>query len=219
MHEGDVLLPTFDRLRASLRASLREPLPGPRFQGAMAPSWRRDTLDPSAAARGGFRRASVLILLYPRNGELFFPLIVRSGGAGPHAGQIAFPGGAVEGSESDEEAALRESWEEMGTDPFRIEVCGALTPFAVSVSRYLVTPIVAVTAEVPDFRPNPVEVADWFPVAAESLLDARSLGTAAIPYEGGERSVPCFRFEGRVVWGATAIALAEFAELLRRCLV
>lgn len=187
----------------------------------MCPPWRLDSFLRNDQALGGtggaaFRRASVLILLYPSAEGLSFPLIVRSVGKGPHSGQVALPGGGEEEGETAEAAALRETEEELGVDPESVDLLGAMTPFPVDVSRYTVTPFVGIAADAPAFRASPAEVASWFPVRAATLLDAGSIGTAAVPRGESESVVPCFRFSDRVVWGATAMALAEFAEALRR---
>ncbi|OHE69363.1 MAG: hypothetical protein A2Z99_17600 [Treponema sp. GWB1_62_6] len=191
---------------------LTGPLPGRRAHAAMLPSWRREVPD----SHEGFRSASVLIILYPENGRLRFPLIERSSGPRPHDGQIALPGGAVESGESGEAAALREAREELGFDPSSLDLAGRLTPVAVSVSRFLMTPFVAVATERPDFRPAPAEVAAWFSVDLEELMEETSMTTATVRHDGADRSVPCFRLAGSAVWGATAMALSEFAELARR---
>lgn len=194
-----------------LREALGKPLPGRPAQLRMAPEWRRGSIDPGA----DFRRSAVLVLLYPQDGSLRFPLIVRRPGPGPHGGQVALPGGALEAGETETEAALRETREELGIDCAASGVLGALTPLGIGVSRFRVAPIVACLPGTPEVRPSPAEVADWFPVALEELADARASGSAVVSHAGEEREAPCFRLSGRVVWGATAIVLAEFAEVVR----
>lgn len=214
-------MPDFDVLRNSLHSVLASAPPGRTFQAAMCPPWRLDSFlrgdqTPGGSGAAPFRRASVLILLYPGEEGPSFPLIVRTDGKGPHAGQVALPGGGVEDGESGGGAALREAEEELGIVPECVELLGALTSFPVDVSRYAVTPFVGIAFAAPEFRPAPAEVAAWFPVDCSELLDPGSMGTATVAHGGFESVVPCFRFSGRVVWGATAIALAEFAEVLRR---
>lgn len=201
---------SMDSFIERLREALKGPLPGRAAQLRMAPEWRHHTLESGT----DFRRAAVLILLYPEDGVFRFPLIVRSAGPGPHGGQVAFPGGAVEKDETEVEAALREAREELGIDTEGIEVLGALTPLAVNISRFHVTPVVAYAAERPLFKPSPAEVADWFHVSLNELIDDAAKGTIILNRTGNERQAPCYRCSNRIVWGATAIALAEFEDLI-----
>lgn len=218
---------SFDAFRDTLRARFASgaPLPGRAAQLALCPPWRRQGFDADAARAAGYRRASVLILLYPdpTNGATRFPLIVRQAGTGPHAGQIALPGGAAEAGETDEAAALREAAEELGADAADGYLLGALSPFPVDVSRFLVTPFVGVFrgAAAPVFRPAPAEVAEWFSVTIDELLDPAARGEAFVEVGASAelRAVPCYYLGGRVVWGATAMALAELAELAAACAV
>lgn len=196
----------FDRLSAALSG----PLPGRDAQRRMAPAWRSAALEP----RPDYRNAAVLILLYEEDGGFRFPLIVRSAGPGPHGGQVALPGGGLESGEGDAEAALREAREELGIESGGIRVLGKLTPFGVSASRYRVTAVVARADSPPRIVPAPAEVADWFPAPLEALADGSARGEAAVRHDGADRTVPCYRLSGRIVWGATAVALAELEAVV-----
>ena len=193
----------------------------------MAPFWRRPAPARTAltctapqcvaASTAEYRRAAVLILLYPDGDSYRMPLIVRATGSSPHAGQIGLPGGALEGDETEIAAACREAEEELAIDPRGLEILGTLSPLVVEVSRYTVVPVIARALRVPDFKPAPAEVAAWFSVPLEELLDPSNLDSATVSHLGRSVDVPCFRLAGHIVWGATAMALAEFAALLRGC--
>ncbi len=193
--------------------ALRGRLPGNGAQAAMVPFDRAESLAPVP----GFRAAAVLIALYEEDGQLRFPLIERTAG-GHHSGQIALPGGSLEQGETAIEAAVREAREEIGLDCSIVEPIGSLTPFSVTVSRFNVTPVVARVDGAVDLCPSPAEVAAWFPVSLAELLSESSRGTATVRSRGRDREVPCFRLCGRIVWGATAIALAEFAAAVESAL-
>jgi 8-oxo-dGTP pyrophosphatase MutT (NUDIX family) len=59
-----------------------------------------------------------------------------------HAGQVSFPGGRIDPTDPDPEAAaLREAWEEIGLDPALVEVMGRLSNY-VTGTGYRITPVV-----------------------------------------------------------------------------
>lgn len=205
-------LTAMNRFIDKVREALRGPLPGRSAQALMAPPWRQVNLEPAQ----GYRHASVLILLYPEAGEFRFPLIVRSAGPGPHGGQIALPGGAREQNETAEETALREAEEEIGVVRENIEILGSLTPLGVTSSGFSVVPVVAWSPAPVAYCASPSEVAECFTVALPELLSPGAKGTATVRRGGQETSAPCYRFDGRVVWGATAIMLAEFEAVVAR---
>ena len=79
------------------------------------------------------RKASVVWLMYPEEGEWKGVLIKRAPYDGVHSGQIGLPGGEREAADgSDLECALRECWEEVGVKLDKGDVVGALTPLYVN---------------------------------------------------------------------------------------
>ena len=79
-----------------------------------------------------------------------------------HPGQISFPGGRVEESESVHEAAVREAHEEIGLQPEHVHIIGELDPLTTFVSNSLIIPVVARVDGVPDFVLEEAEVARVF---------------------------------------------------------
>ena len=109
------------------------------------------------------RPAGVLILLIQRGEALNVVLTQRTAHLHDHAGQISFPGGRYEPEDTDIVAtALRESFEEIGTESQQIHVIGSL-PNYVTVTAYEITPVVA-TSPPQTFTCDPFEVADAFEV-------------------------------------------------------
>ncbi len=110
-----------------LTTRLSQPLPGQSAQFQMAPLARRQPEMASVEAKT-CREAGVMALFYPdaeRQPQLL--LTRRPDAMKKHAGQIAFPGGRREAHESLEEAALRETEEEVLIPAARIDVIGALS--------------------------------------------------------------------------------------------
>ena len=101
------------------------------------------------------KRASVLIPLLECEGELFVMLTQRSEKLNSHAGQVSFPGGKQDAQDANSlETALRETHEEIGLLPEKVEIIGTLDQI-LSLHYYLVTPFVGLIPD--DFIPVPNE--------------------------------------------------------------
>lgn len=164
------------------------------------------------------RPAAALLLLYPYAGQWHVPLTVRGSTLRHHTGQVSLPGGRLDHpDETVEAAALREAREEIGVSVGDVQILGRLTPIPIAVSGHLLHPIVGATAARPGFTLAQDEVDRLIELPIGDLL---APGAAAweervrpqVP--GGLQKVPYFDVDGARIWGATAMALAEFAALL-----
>jgi 8-oxo-dGTP pyrophosphatase MutT (NUDIX family) len=165
------------------------------------------------------RLSAVLCLLYPVNDALHFVLIRRNEYKGVHSGQISFPGGKHEDSESYEQTALREACEEIGVCG-DVTVIGRLTELYVPPSDFLIHPIVGYTPSMPEWMIDPYEVAEVIDVPLDSLLDdaIKGSGERVLTMTGLTANVSYYRVGSQLqhqVWGATAIILAELEGRLR----
>ena len=159
------------------------------------------------------RPAGVLILLIQRGEALNVVLTQRTAHLHDHAGQISFPGGRYEPEDTDIVAtALRESFEEIGTESQQIQVIGSL-PNYVTVTAYEITPVVA-TSPPQTFTCDPFEVADAFEVPLLHLLDDANWRRDSFLREGQRREYWAVPYNERYIWGATAGMLRKFREVL-----
>lgn len=205
---------TLPELERCLRPALAGPLPGIRAQQTMAPVPRPGWLPGRSPAES--RAAAGLLLLFPAADAVHLLLTVRSSRLPSHAGQISLPGGAVEPGEAIEDAALREAHEETGVDPSDVRLLGRLTPLHIPVSGFVLHPVVGVADARPPFRVADGEVEQLLEPRLDHLLDPDSVRRWERSRDGLFQDVPYFAFDGQRIWGATAMVLAEFLEVVRQ---
>lgn len=148
--------------------------------------------------------------------ELLF--IVRNSGLPTHSGQIAFPGGKREPTDtSAEQTALREANEEVGLVADRVQICGLLDDVP-TIDRFSITPVVGLVEGPVVVTPSIAEVADTFWAPIDVLTNTYRHGGfrewAGVSYAMHEFHVPDPSGKVRVVWGATARITYQFLELL-----
>lgn len=152
----------------------------------------------------GGRPAAVLILFgesAETGPDLLF--VQRSAALRKHAGQPAFPGGAIDASDGGPvRAALREAAEETGLDPSGVQVVAVLPELYISRSDFRVTPVLGWWQ-----TPSPVQPGDPAEIAAVTIVPVAELADPAnrlsIRYPAGQRGL-AFRAGGMLVWGFTA---------------
>lgn len=161
--------------------------------------------------------AAVLVALVARPGGTVVILTQRAAHLSAHAGQISLPGGRMEVWDmSAVAAALRESEEEIGLEPDRVEVLGSLRAYD-TVTGFRVYPIVGWVAEAPaTWRPDPSEVTEVFEVPLDFLLEPANHRRDSYLRNGERRHFFVLPYEDRYIWGATAGILVNFARTLTR---
>lgn len=186
----------------------------------MAPVERIDALKNGIFDSKKSRKAAVMMLFYPKNGRAHLVLIVRSSYDGTHSSQIAFPGGKFE--PEDEvfvNTALRETHEEIGILPASIEIIKAFTELYVPPSNFMVHPFFAISREEIRFIPDPKEVANIIELPLSVFLsDEIIISAEMMTSYAGKITVPAFKIEEHIVWGATAMMLSELKEVLKEVL-
>jgi len=195
----------------NIRKALSGNLPGSISHKKMLPPNR--ILEAAPDEKKRIKQSSVLLLLYIENSELTACLIKRPAHMKHHAGQIALPGGRIEKGETALETALRETCEEVGIHSEQIEILGSLSELYVEVSRFQIHPFVGWLHKKPEFNLNPAEVEKTilFPTSKiKTPFNREELDTIS-----GKLDVPCIRFDGEFIWGATAMILAEFYDVIK----
>ena len=166
-----------------------------------------------------YRRAAVLMLIYPRGGEDHMVFMRRTETVAHHKGQISLPGGAQDPADADlVQTALRETWEELGVDPAAIEVVGRLRDIFARISGFLITPVIArlkpgYSAQDLTFTPNEDEVAEVIEVPMSALFDDSIHHTK--PYtapDGLQYDIHYYQYGPYEIWGATGRILYEFLK-------
>lgn len=163
------------------------------------------------------RPSSVLLLLYPVDNEISMVFIQRPEYQGVHSGQIGLPGGKREPEDASlVETALRESQEEVGVVPDDIRVVGQLSDLYIPPSKFLVSPVVGYSLTRPAFRRDPGEVDEIIELKVKELFNEHaSRVTKHKVGLGIQIKTPSYVVNGHVIWGATAMILSEFEELIK----
>lgn len=202
-----------------IKEKLKGDLPGISAHQLMAPYQRKSARD-VVEKKTDYRQASTLMLLYPKNEIWYFALMLRPDYDGVHGGQVSFPGGKLEAGETPEQAALRECEEEIGIDQSKINLLGTLTEVYIPPSNIVVYPFVGYIDYEPIFYPDSTEVEEVVEVPLQDvfnddLVKQKKVEVARYSDNPFSLEVPYFEFSYQTVWGATALMIAEFRELLK----
>ena len=158
--------------------------------------------------------ASVMVLLYPKDGDFWVLLNKRSQEVEHHKGEISFPGGATDPEDrSPLDTALRETEEEMGIGRDDISVLGEMDEVATR-SRFRVSVFAGTIGHPYDFRPSADEIAEIVEFPVSALRDPASIRVETHWQEGSASTVRSYAYGRHLVFGATARILQQFLQLL-----
>jgi 8-oxo-dGTP pyrophosphatase MutT (NUDIX family) len=181
------------------------------------PEWMPEMVAESRFSDKVPTAASVLIPLVMRD-QLMVLFTQRTTRLSSHSGQIAFPGGKVDPTDTDAtHTALREAEEEIGLRQDQVEVIGVL-PIYTTGSAYIVTPVVGLVNPRASIAMNADEVADVFEVPLSFLMNPANHRHHAFDWAGDTRhwlSMPYQEVaQERFIWGATAGMLRNLYRFL-----
>ena len=164
--------------------------------------------------QGQFRPAAVLVpvVIHPERPAVL--LTRRTDHLHNHPGQVSFPGGRVEKTDlSPVMTALRETEEEIGLDPERIELLGDL-PTYFTGTGFSITPVVGLVHLPFELKLDTFEVAEAFEVPLAHFLDPANHRRERREYKGRIREYYAMPYDNHFIWGATAGILVSLYRLL-----
>ena len=195
----------------SLRAHLkRKALPGWEAQRLACPPGRPQDVEAKLALA---KKAGVMCLLCPNDQRQWSVVLMRRTEDGTaHSGQLAFPGGAEDPEDEGDlmRTAIRECTEEVGVDVPEHRVLGLLSSLYIPPSDFFVQPVVGWSPQPLQFVLQEEEVADVLVLPLERFpAPFEPWPSQRVAVRGGVVRVPGWLCEGQVLWGATAMMMAE----------
>jgi 8-oxo-dGTP pyrophosphatase MutT (NUDIX family) len=188
-----------------------------------------EEIDYSTVLSNSPRPAAVLIPLFyidaedKKNHVWQVLLTRRTEAVAEHQGQVAFPGGQADSSDSSlEMTALREAQEEIGLDPSRVRILGNMNPVW-TITNYLVTPVVGVIPWPFPIHLEKIEVSRVFSIPLDWLADPNhhEIRYRAIPNPYSQilkrefHPVIYFQsYQNELLWGVSAEITLRFVKIL-----
>ncbi|XP_045774412.1 mitochondrial coenzyme A diphosphatase NUDT8-like [Maniola jurtina] len=170
------------------------------------PSMNKTGNPPSATA-------AVLIPLCNVKDQTSILYTVRATNLRSDSGHISFPGGKTDRSESPIETALRETQEEIGLSPSRIDIWGSCEPVPGRKNKIMISPVIGFIQDLQesDLCLNRSEVSEVFAAPLEILCDPKN--QFYTQFKNGY-ILPVFAVKEFKIWGVTAYMTHVFLSCL-----
>jgi 8-oxo-dGTP pyrophosphatase MutT (NUDIX family) len=167
-----------------------------------------------------WRLAAVLVPLLPRPDGVHVLFTERSKELRAHAGQVSFPGGGIEPQDAGpREAALRESFEEVGLREEHVETIGQLDDCPTFVSGFVIAPFVGIVDPIAftaagryPWTPSAAEIAALHELPLSEFLVPGNRRVEMRAREGIPYELTWYTIDGTIIWGATARILRQLLE-------
>jgi 8-oxo-dGTP pyrophosphatase MutT (NUDIX family) len=161
-----------------------------------------------------FAHAAVLVPLFKKGKDCHLLFTKRTNTVRYHKGEISFPGGVFDEGDSElERTAIREAFEEIGLRQDDVQILGVLDDI-VTITEFIVTPFVGFFPYPYPFKVSPIEIAELIEVPLSSLLDEKCFGEREIVQGDRQRIVYTYQYGDHTIWGATALILKQFLDLI-----
>jgi 8-oxo-dGTP pyrophosphatase MutT (NUDIX family) len=196
---------------------LNSALPGEESQYNLAPFKRKEEATIAWNNDKKPRLSAVMLILYPEDGMIHVPLIIRNVYDGVHSGQIGLPGGKNEYFDQNiQQTAIRETIEEISVHVNEKDILGSLSELYVPVSNFIIQPFIAWLDHKPEFTRDPSEVQKILEVPLAHLQNPAHVQERTIKTRDGYSiKAPGIPIEDEFLWGATAMIVSEFIAILQ----
>ena len=162
------------------------------------------------------RLAAVLVPLIWRESDWQILMTKRAANLSHHGGQISFPGGALDASDTGlVDTALREAHEEIRLTPPSVKVMGGLLPVR-SPAGFIVQPIVGIVGGdiFDDLRPDPAEVDSIFTLPLAHIGEPENFSLVPRETDGRDDSYWVVSHPKHYIWGLSAKVLNDLRQRL-----
>jgi 8-oxo-dGTP pyrophosphatase MutT (NUDIX family) len=203
-----------DSFFQTIQWKLLHQLPGANAQSSMMPPSRGPL---QKGIPEGAKLGAVVILLWRELEELQVLLMRRTASGGAHSAQISFPGGQLDAQDASFTfTALRELEEEMGISSSNICILGSLTPLYIPPSNFYVQPILCVCENKPSIKASANEVEEVIILPLQKIINSKKMCSVARSDDANARmeTIAYATSDEIIIWGATAMMLAELGELV-----
>lgn len=160
----------------------------------------------------GYRPSAVNLLLMNKNRSLHVLLTKRTTKVSTHKGEISLPGGGYDDEDgSIVKTVFRETYEEVGIPPERIECLGQFDDY-LSLYGFHVSCFVGAIPHPYNYTFNADEIEDYVEAPMSLFVERAYDSLEEYTHKSKTYEVYYYYYEGHKIWGLTARILTDFAQ-------